>query len=175
MPTLIDHLSAVLNRRVAWTDKKGVSHTGILREIRRQHLIVDKDAFGLTNSRPAKVEFDCASLIAPSETPPEAYVTHTLVKESGYFWRWEIMIDGSLWRKRRGFRSYRTATNSLQANLLEAADAARNLHPSASAIAATFLYSAEFETSHLGPADFFDGLPDSKRNQCDTLIELLNR
>ncbi len=174
MQSLIDHLSAVLNRRVTWTDKKGVVRTGMVREVRRRYLVVEIDPYGLSPARQVRLEFDQAELLDPSEPPPESYVTHSLLKESGYLWKWEIMIDGSLWRKRRGFRSHRTANASLQDNLLEAIDVAENLHPSPQAIAASYLYRADFEKSHLGPADFFDRLTPQKKQLCNSLVEALN-
>jgi hypothetical protein len=174
MPSLQEHLSAVLNRRVTWTDKKGVVRTGIIREVRRRYLVVEIDPYGLSSPRQTRLEFDEAELLDTAEPAPESHVTHSLLKESGYLWKWEIMIDGTLWRKRRGFRSHRTANASLQENLLEAIDVAENLHPSSQAIAASWLYRTDFEKSRLGPADFYDRLTAQKKQLCTSLVEALN-
>jgi hypothetical protein len=173
MTQLAELLHSLLNRRVSWTDKKGNTRFGTLREIRQDHLVVEAEQYGIAPAQKVRLKFDAAHLERDGESGPDSHVTHSLSKESNYQWKWEIRIDGDLWRKRRGFKSARTANESLRINLLEAFDVARNLHPSAEAIAASYLWHSDFMKSRLGPADFHDRLSDQKKHLCRSLIEKL--
>lgn len=47
----------------------------------------------------------------------------------------------------------------------------RNLDPGAEAIAAMYLYSAEYAAQHGGSMDFWDALPASKKRLCAELVK----
>jgi hypothetical protein len=168
-------LTLILNRRVTWTDKKGVIRFGTLREVRRDHLWVEQEPFGASATRKTRVAFDQVKFAGDTSAIPEDRLTHLLWKESTQLWKWEIRINGEVWRKRRGFRSHRTANESLRTNLLEAADAVRDLYPPPEAIAASHLWRADFIKSRLGPATFYDRLSPQRKQFCQDLLDDLNR
>jgi hypothetical protein len=168
-------LASILNRRVSWKDKKGVTRFGTLREIRRDYFWVEQEAFGASATTKARLPFDQVEFAGDRAASHEDRLTHLLWKESTYLWRWEIRIDDEVWRKRRGFRSHRTANESLRTNLLEAADVVRDLYPPPEAIAASHLWRADFIKSRLSPAAFYDRLSPQRKRMCQDLIDDLNR
>jgi hypothetical protein len=176
MPKSLHQLLAlILNRRISWTDKKGVIRFGILREIRRDYFWVEQETFGASATTKARLPFDLVEFAGESAASPDDHLTHVLWKESTYLWRWEIRIDGEVWRKRRGFRSHRTAYESLRTNLLEATDVVRDLYSPPEAIAASHLWRADFIKSRLSPAAFYDRLTSQRKRLCKDLIDDLNR
>jgi hypothetical protein len=168
-------LASILNRRVSWKDRKGVTRFGILREVRRDYLWVEQETFGASATTKARLPFDQVEFAGDRAASPEDRLTHLLWKESTFLWRWEIRIEGEVWRKRRGFRSHRTANESLWINLLEAADVVRDLYPPPEAIAASHLWRPDFIKSRLSPAAFYDRLTPQRKQLCHDLIDDLSR
>lgn len=46
-----------------------------------------------------------------------------------------------------------------------------NLNPTPEAVAAMYLFSTEYSSQRGGSMDFWNGLPDSKKNMCNNLVE----
>lgn len=46
----------------------------------------------------------------------------------------------------------------------------RNLHPTAEAVAAMYLYGAEYAASGGGSMDFWDSLDDSRKRHCREMV-----
>jgi hypothetical protein len=176
MPKSLHQLLAlILNRRVSWIDKKGVIRFGTLCEIRRDYLWVEQETFGTSATAKVRLSIDQVKLAGDRAESTEDRLTHLLWKESTFLWRWEIRINREVWRKRRGFRSHRTAIESLRTNLLEAADIVRDLYPPSEAIAASHLWRADFIKSRLSPAMFYDRLTPQRKRLCQDLIDDLSR
>jgi hypothetical protein len=156
-------LSQLLGQRISWIDKKGRSQRGIIREIKRDHLVVESEQYGAAPAERKRVPFDAAVLLENTSDPAEQLISHSITKETNFQWRWEIRIAGEPWRRRRGFKSRRTANESLNKNMDEALAAARNLRPSPDAIAAKHLFGSDFIKSDLGPQDFFEQLSTQRK------------
>jgi hypothetical protein len=166
-------LAQLLGQYISWIDKKGRSQRGIIREVKRDHLVVESEQYGATPPERKRVPIDAAEILEDTREPAEELVSHSITKETNFQWRWEIRIAGEPWRRRRGFKSRRTANESLQKNMDEALAAARNLRPSPEAIAAKHLFGSDFTKSGLGPQDFFEQLTPQRKELCRALTHEL--
>jgi hypothetical protein len=174
MGTVLSELiGSLLDRKVSWTDRNGSLQQGILKEIRGETVVVMTQPFGLVT--PKRLKLPAADVTLNQADPPHArdQVTHSLKRDASGLWRWEIRIGGEVWKKKRGFRSQRTAHESVVAALPEAESAAENIFPTREAICSTYIWRAEFIRSKLGPADFYNQLNQRRKQICEELAQRL--
>ena len=176
MGTVLSELIGnLLDRKVSWTDRSGSLQQGILKEIRGDTVVVTTQPFGLVT--PKRLKLAASDVTLYDADPPRArdQVTHSLNRDTSGLWRWEIRIGGEVWKKKRGFRSQRTARESVLAALPEAESAAENIFPTREAICSTYIWQREFIKSKLGPADFYNQLPQRRKQTCEELARRLER
>jgi hypothetical protein len=161
----------LLDRKISWTDRSGSTQQGILKEIRGETAVVTTQPFGLVT--PKRLKLKTTDVIVNDAEPRRArnHVTHSVGRDAGGLWRWEIRIGEEVWKKRRGFKSHRAARESVLAALPEAESAAENIFPTREAICATYIWRAEFFRSKLGPADFYNQLTQRRKQICEELAE----
>jgi hypothetical protein len=176
MGTVLSELIGnLLDRKVTWTDRSGSLQYGILKEIRGEMAVVMTQPFGLVTPKRLKLAAADVTLNDADPTHARDRVTHSLNRDANGLWRWEIRIGGEVWKKRRGFRSQRSAHESAIAALPEAESAAENIFPSREAICSTYIWRAEFIRSKLGPADFYNQLTQRRKAICEELAQRLER
>jgi hypothetical protein len=164
-------MERLIGESVVWTKGEQFRQSGVIREIGHELVVIEASRFGLGDRQRLVLPRQIISLAkAKHETNPERAVTYRICRDRSLFWRWEILIGGEVWRCRRGFRSRRSALQSLNDNKDEAFDVARDRTPTAPEIAATYLWRQEFTSQRLGAPAFFARLSPQRQKTCRDLV-----
>jgi hypothetical protein len=164
-------MERLIGESVVWGKGDPFRQSGVIREIGHEHVVIETSRFGIGDRQRLTLPREIVSLAKTKhETNPERAVTYRIGRDRTIFWRWEILIAGEVWRCRRGFRSRRSALQSLNDNKDEAFDVARDRTPTAPEIAATYLWREEFTAQRLGPPAFFARLSLQRQKTCRDLV-----